>query len=393
MENYKNMCRFFLLSEIVILLIGIFSAAIPLICKLQPINGSTAIIGDVLLILAIGFNLFIIRKILDIYKIYARFALDSMNQKIFDIDNRLNSRKITNEQSKELKEEVCTEIDVRALFSNYAYLIRILNNIAIISILCAVILKSILLRKPAFFWSYSITITCCLIESCIYHLFSNKDNVETLIEETKNLFRNIFKGKITANSKVLYFKQFLSDYSVHRLDSKFYCSLRFGNLLNEKGDILLCPLGEDFKPANPLAHWVVEREGEFLKNALQNLEESEYDKTEFSVFIPCQKLKYRGIIFVCVDFHSENRTDINAKRIADSFLLAKKHECKKLSCPIGFLYEGSHPDTCKKFFSEFDKVIREMGDDAKNIDYLIEFVIKRSLYNYSMFKDYQDFFE
>lgn len=387
------MCKFLLISEIVILLIGIFSAAIPLICKLQPINGSTAIIGDVLLILAIGFNLFIIRKIEDIYKIYARFALDSMNQKIFDIDNRLNSRKITNEQAKELKEEVCTEIDVRALFSNYAYLFRILNTIAIISIFCAVILKSILLRKPAFFWSYSITITCCLIESCIYHLFSNKDNVETLIEETKNLFHNIFKGKITANSKVLYFKQFLSDYSVHRLDSKFYCSLRFGNLLNEKGDILLCPLGEDFKPANPLAHWVVEREGEYLKNALKNLEESEYDKTEFSVFIPCKKLKYRGIIFVCVDFHSENRAETNVKRIADGFLLAKKHECKKLSCPIGFLYEGSHPDTCKEFFSEFDKVIRGMDEDAKNIDYLIEFVIKRNLYNYSMFKDYQNFFE
>ena len=387
------MCRFFLLSEIVILSIGIFSAAIPLICKLQPINGFTAIIGDVLLILAIGFNLFIIRKILDIYKIYARFSLDSMNQKIYAIDNRLNSRKITNEQAKELKEEVCTEIDVRALFSNYAYLIRILNNIAIISIVCVIILKSILLRKPTFFWSYSITITCCLIESCLYHLFSDKENVETLLEETKNFFRNIFKGKITANSKVLYFKQFLSDYSVHRLDSKFYCTLRFGNLLKDKGDILLCPLGEGFKPANPLAHWVVEREGEFLRKALQNLEESEYDKTEFSVFIPCKKLKYRGIIFVCVDFHSEDKTDINAERIADGFLLAKKHECKKLSCPIGFLYEGSHPDTCKEFFSEFDKVIREMGDDAKNIDYLIEFVIKRSLYNYSMFKDYQDFFE
>lgn len=393
MKNYKNMCRFFLFSEIVILSIGIFSAAIPLICKLQPINGFTAIIGEVLLILAIGFNLFIIRKILDIYKIYARFSLDSMNQKIYDIDNRLNSRKITNEQAKELKEEVCTEIDVRALFSNYAYLIRILNNIAIVSVVCVVILKSILLRKPAFFWSYSITITCCLIESCIYHLFSDKENVETLLEETKNFFRNIFKGKITANSKVLYFKQFLSDYSVHRLDSKFYCTLRFGNLLKDKGDILLCPLGEGFKPANPLAHWIVEREGEYLKKALQNLEESEYDKTEFSVFIPCQKLKYRGILFVCVEFHSEDKTDINAKRIADGFLLAKKHECKKLSCPIGFLYEGSHPDSCKEFFSEFDKVIREMGDDAKNIDYLIEFVIKRSLYNYSMFKDCQDFFE
>lgn len=387
------MCKFLLISEIVILLIGIFSAAIPLICKLQPINGFTAIIGDVLLILAIGFNLFIIRKILDIYIIYAKFALDSMNHKFFDIDDKLNSRKITNEQAKELKETVRTEVDIRVLFTNYAYLIRILNNIAIISIVCVIILKSILLRKPTFFWSYSITITCSLIESCIYHLFSNKDNVETLIEETKNLFRNIFKGKITANSKVLYFKQFLSDYSVHRLDSKFYCSLRFGNLLNEKGDILLCPLGEDFKPANPLAHWVVEREGEYLKNALTNLEESEYDKTEFSVFIPCQKLKYRGIIFVCVDFHSENRAETNVKRIADGFLLAKKHKCEKLSCPIGFLYEGTHPESCKELFSEFDKVIRGMDEDAKNIDYLIEFVIKRNLYNYSMFKDYQNFFE
>ena len=393
MKNYKNMCKFLLISEFMILLLGIATATIPLIFESHPIYGYKTIIGFVGLILTIVFNVFINRRILIYYEIAARFSLDSMNQKLFDIDNRLNSRKITNEQAKELKEEVCTEIDVRTLFSTYAYLIRILNNIAIISIVCVIILKSILLRKPTFFWSYSITITCCLIEICLYHLFSDKENVKTLLEKTKNFFRNIFKGKITANSKVLYFKQFLSDYSVHRLDSKFYCTLRFGNLLKDKGDIFLCPLGEGFKPANPLAHWVVEREGEFLKNALLNLEESEYDKTEFSVFIPCQKLKYRGIIFVCVDFHSENRTDINAKRIADSFLLAKKHECKKLSCPIGFLYEGSHPDTCKEFFSEFDKVIREMSDDAKNIDYLIEFVIKRSLYNYSMFKDYQDFFE
>ena len=393
MKNYKNMRRFFLITAIVVLLIGIFSTIVPLIIETQPIKGYYSIIGLVLLTLAIIFNLFFSRRIVIVYEVTARFALDSMHQKLFDIDNRLYSGKITNEQAKELKEEVRTEIDVSAQFSNYAHIIYLLNKIAIISIICAVILKSIFLRKPAFFWSYSITITCCLIESGLFHLFLDKENVETLLEKTKNFFRNIFKGKITANSKDLYFKQFLSDYSVHRLDSKFYCTLRFGDLLKNKGDILLCPLGEGFEPANPLAHWVVEREGEYLKDALNNLEDSEYDKTEFSVFIPCQKLKYRGIIFVCVDFHSEDRTDINAKRIADGFLLAKKHECKKLSCPIGFLYEGAHPDSCKQFFSQFDKVIRIIDEDAKEIDYLVEFVIKRNLYNYSMFKDYQDFFE
>lgn len=387
------MCRFFLISAIVVLLIGIFSAIVPLIFETQPIKGYNSIIGLVLLSLAIIFNLFFSRRIVIVYEVTARFALDSMHQKLFDIDNRLNSRKLTYEQAEELKDEVRTEIDTIFQFSNYAHIIYLLNKIAIISIICVVIVKSIFLRKPAFFWSYTITITCCLIESCLYHLFSDKDNVETLIEETKNLFRNIFKGKITANSKVLYFKQFLSDYSVHRLDSKFYCSLRFGNLLKDKGDILLCPIGEGFKPANPLAHWVVEKEGKYIKSALKNLEETEYDKTEFSVFIPCKKLHYRGIIFVCVNFHSEDRSDINAKRIADGFLLAKKHECKKLSCPIGFLYEGFHPDSCKEFFSQFDKVIRVMDEDAKEIDYLIEFVIKRNLENYSMFKDYQDFFE
>ena len=174
MKNYKNMCKFFLISELVILAIGIFSATTPLFLKFQPINGYTSIIGLVLLALAIVFNLFIIRKKLIIYSISARFALDSMHQKLFDIDDRLNSRKITKEQYEELREEVRTEIDESSLFSNYAHIIHLMNKIAIISIICAVILKSILLRKPTFFLSYSITITCCFLRAVFFIFFQIK---------------------------------------------------------------------------------------------------------------------------------------------------------------------------------------------------------------------------
>ena len=387
------MCRFFLISEIVILLFVIFSAALPLIFKSQPIYGYKSIIGFILFIVGITFNLFNNKRIYFLNEISGRLILDSIRIQCLDINDRLWDGQITKEQVHELKKEIRSDIDYYRQLKKYGPLIHIIDIITIICISLFVISKSILLRKPAFFLSYSITITFLFLESGLRHLFSSKENLKTLLEETKNLFRNIFKVMITANSNVLYFKQFLSDYYGPRLDSKFYCSMRFGNLLKDKGDILLCPLGEGFKPSNPLAHWVVEREGEYLKIALKNLEETEYDKTEFSVFIPCKILKYKGIIFVSVDFHSENRADLNAKRIADGFLLAKKHECKKLSCPIDFLYEELHPDSCKEFFSPFDKVIRVMDEDAKKIDYPIEFVIKRNLENYSMFKDYQDFFE
>ena len=53
-----------------------------------------------------------------------------------------------------------------------------------------------------------------------------------------------------------------------RLGTDFVCRIRFGNLLRDSGDILLCPLGEDFKPSNPLAHWVVTREGKWLRKKL-----------------------------------------------------------------------------------------------------------------------------
>ena len=99
MKYYKNMSRFFLISAIVVLVIGIFSSVVPLIFETQPIKGYNSIIGLVLLALAIVFNLFFSRRIVIVYEVAARFALDSMNPKLFDIDNRLNSRKLTYEQA------------------------------------------------------------------------------------------------------------------------------------------------------------------------------------------------------------------------------------------------------------------------------------------------------
>lgn len=395
MKDKNYICKILFKCLIIILSLEACSILVPFFYKGQAVSGVKAIISFGLLVMAIGLNLVINYnyEIRDSYHIEYRFALDSMNQKFFDIDNRLNSGIITEKQAEELKEEIHHEIRRYEQIIKYSDIIHYLDNAAILFVVCAIVIQSILLRKPIFFWAYYITLTCCLIEAGCYHIYSKEQLAESLYERLINLIHNSRNNEVKAGVKALYFKQFLSDFSVNRLDSKFRCSLRFGNLLKTQGDILLCPLGDGFKPANPLAHWVIEKEGTYLKKALRNLKETEYDKTEFAAYIPCKKLKYKGIIFVCVDFYSEKRTLINAKRIAEGFLLAKNQECSKLSCPVGYLYDKSHPETCKEIFSELDQVIRILDGEAKNIDYIIELVIKRNLHNYSMFSDYQKFME
>ena len=51
----------------------------------------------------------------------------------------------------------------------------------------------------------------------------------------------------------------------------FVCNIKFGNLLKESGDILLCPLSENFVPSNFLAQSIVRTEGKWLKDKLENL--------------------------------------------------------------------------------------------------------------------------
>jgi hypothetical protein len=162
-------------------------------------------------------------------------------------------------------------------------------------------------------------------------------------------------------------------------------------LLTNKGNILLCPLGEGFKPANPLAHWVVEKEDINLEKILQDCNRIDIERTDNTLFIPCKKLKYRGILFVGVDFHSENRESINAKRIAEALSFVKKLNCSKLSCPEDFLY-SPQVQSYRDLFNEFNRAIMETKEDEK-INFEIEFILKRNLTTYSRYADYEWIFE
>lgn len=172
-----------------------------------------------------------------------------------------------------------------------------------------------------------------------------------------------------------------------RLGTDFICRIRFGNLLKDTGDILLCPIGEDFKPSNPLAHWVVEKEGTWLKRKLSNLIKEDYIGTDHAAFLPCHKLKYRGIIFVSVDFYSQERDKVNMKRIAEALLLAQKYHCAKLSCPELFLYRDyEYTPTYDFLIGELNETVRTLNE-TDEINFMIEFVIKRSIRNYTRLKN------
>ncbi len=169
------------------------------------------------------------------------------------------------------------------------------------------------------------------------------------------------------------------------IDQYLIFRIRYGNLLKDSGDILLCPLSEGFKPSNPLSRNIIKKEGKWLDKEIKNLYSSDNAKwigSEHVAFLPCRKLKYRGILFVCVDFYSENREKINADRIAEALEVAAKYSCKKLSCPQNLLYNPEEKYGYDFIFFQFDSIIRALGTKVK-IDFVIETVIKKTLKSFS----------
>lgn len=84
-----------------------------------------------------------------------------------------------------------------------------------------------------------------------------------------------------------------------------------------------------------------------------------------------------------MDFYSESREEINARRIAEAFEVAVKYNCKKISCPRNFLYGPNRHETgLSGLENELEKVIENVSSDIK-IDFIVEYVIKKDLFSFN----------
>lgn len=76
------------------------------------VAGDNLVVGFIIFIILIVVQVLVVTKGAGrVSEVAARFSLDSMNQKLFDIDNRLNSGVIDEAQAEELKESVRRDID------------------------------------------------------------------------------------------------------------------------------------------------------------------------------------------------------------------------------------------------------------------------------------------
>ena len=76
------------------------------------VAGNNIVIGFVIFIILIVVQVVVVTKGAGrVSEVQARFSLDSMSQKFFDVDNRLNSGMIDDEEAKRLKDAIRKEID------------------------------------------------------------------------------------------------------------------------------------------------------------------------------------------------------------------------------------------------------------------------------------------
>lgn len=168
----RIICFVFLIMQIIMSCAASFSAIKPIYFSNNPIIGLKAIIGLTFLSFTILLNLFFIKKLRVRYEVRSRFAYDSMNQRFFDLDNKLKSGIITENECKHLKSYIHFDLD-------FTYALRILyycgaafNFVEIIFVIISVVRKLIILKEPVFDKSYNTTIICLLVQTCWFMLFS-----------------------------------------------------------------------------------------------------------------------------------------------------------------------------------------------------------------------------
>ena len=207
------------------------------------------------------------------------------------------------------------------------------------------------------------------------------------------LFLSIKTASAIKFDKVIgFYESFLVEKMPNGRIQDFICKIQFGDILRNAGDILLCPVSEGFRPSNPLSRKIIEKEGKWLTKEIESLYSSDTPKwigSEHVAFLPCRKLKYRGILFVSVDFYSDNRDNINASRIAEALEIAYKYNCKKLTCPQNLLYSPENDEFSYKFsfdyiYHEWNRIVLALKDKVK-IDFIIENLVQKNLLSLRMF--------
>ncbi len=164
-------------------------------------------------------------------------------------------------------------------------------------------------------------------------------------------------------------------------DSYALVSFKTGNLFTNSGDILLCPTSEDFKFSNPLSIRLAKRERK-MKRWIDFYKGKECDfKTEHCIFLPCRKLKYRGVIFVSLDFYSEGRRDVNKVRVKEAFDLAQRFHCTKISLPKNILYSPYYKEGDYGVYDSSD-LLEILQVNSNPISFDVEFIFNIPGYRY-----------
>ncbi len=79
------------------------------------LGGNDAAVGFVIAVILLVVQIIVVTKGSSrVTEVAARFALDNMNQKLFDVDNNLSEAKLTEEEAEKQKEAICNEVDYYA---------------------------------------------------------------------------------------------------------------------------------------------------------------------------------------------------------------------------------------------------------------------------------------
>lgn len=96
------------------------------------------------------------------------------------------------------------------------------------------------------------------------------------------------------------------DFITEKVHTNCICNIRYGDLIKNFGDILLCPLADNFIISNPFSRKVIKAEGKWLKETLKAISQvqqngslykesklgftintSGYIGTQCTAFLPC----------------------------------------------------------------------------------------------------------